>query len=45
MNVEFVAFHRDVGPLVVHNCEKTSKGEEGSLILRAYLGETEDGGI
>jgi hypothetical protein len=45
MNVEFVPFHSDVRPLVVHNCDKTSRREEGSLILMAYLGETEEGGI
>lgn len=38
MNVAFVAFHTDVGPLVVHSREMTSINEEGFLICRRYLG-------
>jgi hypothetical protein len=38
MNVAFVAFHTDVGPLVVHRREMTSINEEGFLISRRYFG-------
>jgi hypothetical protein len=38
MNVAFVAFHTDVGPLVVHRREMTSINEEGFLICSRYLG-------
>lgn len=37
INVAFVAFHTDVGPLVVHRREMTSIKEEGFLICRRYL--------
>lgn len=38
MNVAFVAFHTDVGPLVVHRREMTSISEEGFLICRRCVG-------
>lgn len=35
MNVAFVAFHGDVGPLEVQSCESTSINEEGFLTASA----------
>lgn len=43
MKVALVAFHGEVGPLVVHSCDRTSINDEGFLIVRLYLGE--DGGV
>jgi hypothetical protein len=38
MNVAFVAFHTEVGPLVVHRREMTSINEAGFLICRRCFG-------
>jgi hypothetical protein len=42
INVTFVAFHTDVGPLVDHSCEMTSINEEGLAICRRCLGVVDD---
>jgi hypothetical protein len=35
MNVALVAFHGDVGPLVVQSWERTSMSDEGFLMANA----------
>lgn len=42
INVTFVAFHTDVGPLLDHSCEMTSINEFGLPICRRCLGVVGD---
>lgn len=39
MKVALVAFHIDVGPLVDHNCERTSMRDDGFFIRRRCFGD------
>lgn len=45
IKVALVAFHGDVGPLVVQSCDSTSIREDGFLIDRACLEDDAGGGI
>ena len=38
INVEVDAFHKEVAPLVVQSCPRTSNMAEGSLIFSIYFG-------
>lgn len=41
MKVALLAFHGDVGPLVVHSWEMTSMSDDGFLMVRAWRDEDE----
>jgi hypothetical protein len=45
MNVAFEAFQTDVGPLLDHSCERTSRSEDGFLMASLCFGSEDDGGI